>query len=860
MYPWSSKQLCLGNRLKSHGQYQTVPRSVRAPEQILEDCKSDRVIVPDPSLRNLLVAARDGAGSRKIFTPEELLYTGDENWRMRILVFLTDRMSWRKATFLLEAAESCVLETGNLKQLNSVSDFSDDEIALIREAIRAENNPLYRMKKSSIEGEAVVVGKELMNTLQMSVLPDDYETVDLFGANSEMPEIQLFRSSGALSESVVNAVEEVGAENVGIIAPERSRLRKTVESRLDSRGLSYGPLRETEEVENVRTFISFLRVGLNVKEPRIRDVKPILDSLDLEYPRDSLRKIDSVEGLEKFRELLSMIPRLEISEILESYSELTDPGLAEETVAKLGIRSSKISEETLSRLEYAASNMVEQNSRGVSFVDPEKHLVSERPTVFVLGLDRSWNPDDREWPWSDPQSRAEYHRQKLELQLGVGNNMNICAVEEDSREISGCRQLHELLNQDFQRFSELKSRKVHVKRDAERQGFKLEEVEPANIDTGSFSQSELNSYALSPRLYYFSKLVSDETDVGRKKGTLFHDYAEFRVSHPSTVEEADEEEILQVMVNELKDYVDSSELRKIKTELRLGIRSIDSFLQSIEISRKRTPYKSRGSRNTFSKHFGKELRSESTELYFKDEELGVSGKIDFMPDPGRMIDFKSGRSRSAQKSFRKAHPEVFDRERFPDFQPLLYLTAHSKNYPDVEPTFSFFYFLKNMREAAMGRRDDSECRVSLKLYRDSFSQKASSKQFYDELVSGVAESNDRRKTLEKLGYDKYSEVAREISSSEFFDKKSAETSDFKKRLEQKAKEEVGDYSYVEKGVASAVRKLSVMRTTAFYSEDIEAMEEFLEQQLDAVQDNLENGFPIGDRKIDELPEKDLLLP
>jgi len=46
----------------------------------------------------------------------------------------------------------------------------------------------------------------------------------------------------------------------------------------------------------------------------------------------------------------------------------------------------------------------------------------------------------------------------------------------------------------------------------------------------------LNSLALSPRLYYFEKLVSDGEDEKIEKGNIFHDYAEFYINHPEFVE------------------------------------------------------------------------------------------------------------------------------------------------------------------------------------------------------------------------------------------------------------------------------------------------------------------------------------
>jgi len=91
---------------------------------------------------------------------------------------------------------------------------------------------------------------------------------------------------------------------------------------------------------------------------------------------------------------------------------------------------------------------------------------------------------------------------------------------------------------------------------------------------------------LSPRLYYFEKLVSDAEDESIEKGNIFHDYAEFHINYPRFVESLDEEEILEVMIEHVKPYVEELELEKLETELKIGLQNIREFLETYEVEEK----------------------------------------------------------------------------------------------------------------------------------------------------------------------------------------------------------------------------------------------------------------------------------
>jgi len=51
----------------------------------------------------------------------------------------------------------------------------------------------------------------------------------------------------------------------------------------------------------------------------------------------------------------------------------------------------------------------------------------------------------------------------------------------------------------------------------------------------AFSQSSLNTYVNSPRDYFFSRLLETPDKDYFREGNLFHDFAEFYVTHPDVI-------------------------------------------------------------------------------------------------------------------------------------------------------------------------------------------------------------------------------------------------------------------------------------------------------------------------------------
>ena len=91
-----------------------------------------------------------------------------------------------------------------------------------------------------------------------------------------------------------------------------------------------------------------------------------------------------------------------------------------------------------------------------------------------------------------------------------------------------------------------------------------------------------------------------------------------------------------------------------------------------------------------------------------------------------------------------------------------------------------------------------------------------------------------------------------------FDKDKLLKREFASEFEEFAKQEVGDYKYVEKGVKKALKKLVDFRMENYFKEDADKMEGFVQDKLEEINEYLDSRFPVN-ANPDELNQRDLIL-
>jgi len=832
-------------------------------DSIAEKCREyELVLTPYPSLADTLNSRINAA---TVSTPRKYASEGNENFREKVFLRLVNEngINWKKANYLLNAAISCWRHTGEPRL--EEDGFSQEEMEKVQKLLKDQPSYLNNLENIDYPENIAVLFYNHMDELEKQSLPEQAEKIDVFTQEKrELPQFYIYTSAGTLVQSLIENLEPLDCEDIGIVVSSDSKYRYLIESKLEAEIIPFQKRDSLTDSDQIRTFVSLLRLSFSGKRARVKDLKPILDQLDIEMDGGNGQKLlDSIEGnLDEFKELFNTIQFLEFGQVFE---DLKDFGYENEQLERIlrdsGMWASEVSRRNINFLEHYIDRFAEEkrSEEGVLLADPRETVKVDRETVFFIGLGENWEVQVEEYPWISEDKAKSNYRERLASLMNSGDRQVFMVQEKEmERPVRPCNSFVEVLDRKITSFTELDPVRAKPEKFEKGEGFQKEETVIESSEVETLSQSQLNSFVMSPRLYYFSRLLEDEDQLQLEKGNLFHDFAEFYVNYPNYARDKGQEKFEEIFMEELEPFLDDVERGEIKKEVSLGLGCIMKFLDSVDIEGEALTECKHRSTNTFAKKLGKGLRVNVTELYFKETGLGASGKIDLVSSETSIVDFKSGRKNSTKNLALKSKVQTHEDQRWPDFQAPMYLSYLRYRNPEEELEFTYFYFLHKLAEQVKGNGDIEEMKASLKYYPESFDSFKSKKEVFEDLVSGVAKSNSRRKTLEKLGYSKYQKFMEQARFPHVWDKKEIEHTEFVQKFEEMAKKEVGDYKYVEDGVQTAVRKLLEKRITNYFKEDLDEFEDFLNENIDELNRYKEEGFPLnGD--VEDLPEKDLLV-
>lgn len=382
------------------------------------------------------------------------------------------------------------------------------------------------------------------------------------------------------------------------------------------------------------------------------------------------------------------------------------------------------------------------------------------------------------------------------------------------------------------------------------------------MDIGPISSTQLNSFVASPQSWYFDQVGLDDDNYYTARGTAVHDWAEYYASAPERARDEFEDGLITQRAREfVHQHTTDHQTELFTTEfdclapLVMGVVD-DLGLKSPGSSSSIPGYQSSRSETIYGP-------AEHPRMEVSFEENGIRGRVDCLPDSNWIVDFKTGRYRSPAKMMKKASVKTIHEQ--PDFQPPMYLLHHRRHH-DGPIDFSLLFVRDGLHDLLRGDSVDWRDQLSTITYYDQpFDELMVSRDVYDELTSGVSSSHDRRKTLEKMEYDAYRTILQNapVDSIDFTKSKSdALESAFTDRLLECARNRVGDYKYVKKGIEKTVKALVDFRQENYTREDLDQFEEFLEDVRSDMKECRENNnYPVsgyGDRSADDLHQADQL--
>lgn len=791
-------------------------------------------------------------------TPGRLASTGEEESKKDLFLKAVEQTdySWKQVSYALDKIFEAWKHTGDLEKILEFDRYDKQLFHEITEIVKSSHTSFHSVEETDFEGDVAVVNLYQFNELDRSTLPDNFEEYTILTEGKvDLEEFNIFESGLDLVNSLVDNIENLGAENVGVAVRPESRYQSLLEAYFKSEEISYTRDENISEDKYLRTFISLLETGVTDRKLRVRDVKPLQEGLGFDPSGDENQFLDSSDS--ELKEFINILEFMKFGKALEELENLTGEDLShlKTLLRDLDILERSIDAESVEKLNYFVSNFdtkLDEENSGVLLADPKNASVIDRPVVFLLGMSREWNESTGEEPWIDEERVEERNLKDFTLLCQSGDERYFLVQDREMEEdIKPCFHLDEITGENIESFRDLPHRFREPGERPEESRFELEEVEKDSIEY--LSQSSLSDLARSPRLFYMSRLVSEAEEGHLKKGELFHDFAELYYNHPEKTDE-NLEKISRIFAEELEKIVDDISMIQIKTEIKHGLKNLMDFLEPGE-DYSGDGYVDTDSENFLAKELGLEIDTNSTEMYFKEE--GMKGKVDLIESDTHLIDFKSGRKKSVKDIVKSSRPETFEDAKFPNFQALMYLAHHSK-YVEGELGFSFLYFLDGLGDI-LGNSESEEMTTTIKYVDESFEHKVYSHDLFEFLIRDVKKSNKRRKTLEKIGYTGFEDFFSQMEFPKIFDKDEILETQIYQEFEAYCIEEVGDYKYVRKGVESMFRKIIEYRNTRYFEEDIENIQAFVEEKIGEIEGFEEERYPLGDRDISELGKEDLIV-
>jgi hypothetical protein len=750
------------------------------------------------------------------------------------------------------------------------ADTTTQEVVEIMTDLQTTSKQLTSYTISENKSVAVV-GPDQFTKLEQSILPAEYDTVELFTTNSfDHPPFHIFDSPTEIVQSLLDTITTENVENVAVVLDISSRYSSLVESAFEATGIPFYGGPGFIDNSDHRGYLQLLRGGYRSTDLTIGDIKPLLAQLgvdmDVEDDEKRLAAVDDPE-LEWLQSVYAELDDLTFEDALSRYESKIGQSLPllRGELQELGLASLLLSRSRVDDLSFYLQTYdvpIDRDNEGVLLADAKSSGYVDRPVVFYLGLDEGWTHSAPQRPWVDAQAQINRYISQFQFLLQSGTDQYYL-VEDTAggQPVTPCLYFSELFDTEFERFSDLPSTEHTRSTTTDNRGFETETFDVDTETVSHFSQSSLNSYVNCPRDYFFGKLVDGpDTDYFRE-GNLLHDFAEFYVNHPDYVDEGVRTEVVDVIVDEVKPFYadDDTPLRRRKYEI--GLENIMEFLDTNTPTDGDflTPNSGFGT-NFFAEYFHKSLDAPTTERWFENDVLRIKGKIDLIHSHRTLLDYKRSNKKSNRTVVKRS--AIDPPADTPNFQAILYLTHYRTVRPDEPLEFTFFHFLETLEDVIAGNADLDDALTTVTYYPYNFDEFVETRDAYDNLLNGP---NDCQETFNDLGFTAYSNIMSQLQFPPTTDKEELQNSEFADEFETAVDAATTDSVDASKGSNQAIRGLNNLRKRTFFKQDLDEFEAFIDDQLAELNDYRKSGdrFPIegpaGEPNYRRVNHRDLLL-
>jgi len=837
----------------------------------------DLVVTPDAPFASAINRRLDRPHFGTFATTPRRLAAGRREQAEDRVAFLevieqTDH-DWKAVAYAIGNVLQCWEHQGRLDAILDYDAYVDETTREVVEIMQNLRTTSKQLTEHTIDDDqsVAVVGYEQLTNLERSILPEAFDRVDLFADEAfDYPEFHVFKSATDIVTALLDTISADNAEHVAVVLDSGSQYSSLVESALEAADISfYGGPGFIDDPHH-RAFVRLLRVGFRGSETTIGDVQPLLTQMDIDVPiNDHQKRLETVNSpdIEWLQAFCSSIGEQTFADALDTYTSETgiELTLFEEELQTLGLDGELVTTESVDRLAYYLQTYevpVDRDNKGVLLADAKSSAYVDRSVVFHLGMGQDWTHSAPQRPWVDTETQFERYIGNFQRLLQSGDQQYYLVQDTAGGEaITPCLYFGDLLDGDFERFSDLESVEHRRRPRSSGVGFDRHplDVESETIET--VSQSSLNSYVNSPRDYLFGKLLDSPEQERFVEGNLFHDFAEFYVNHPDVIADVDITELVDVMLGEAKAFISSADEALRRRKYRIGLELIMDYLDDYgpESDDFLTATSGWGD-NFFVEYFDKPVDSPLTERWFEDRSLGVNGKIDLVKATDHLLDYKSGsKKRTSQIVKRAAIDPPADT---PNFQAALYLAYYRTIQPEEPLEFTFFHFLEPMDDVITGDANLDDALTTVSYYPFTFDEYVSTRDAYEVLLDGY---NDCQETFDDLSYPAYSDIMNQLTFPETTDRDELRASEFAEEFTTAVDVGTSEDVDAEKGADQAIRELNGVRRRTFFGEDLDAFESFVDERLEELNDRRAGGerFPVegltGEPNYRRIDNRDLLL-
>ena len=837
----------------------------------------DLVIVPDAALASAINRRLDRPHFGTFATTPRRFAAGrretaEDRTAFLALIDETDH-DWREIAHTIGNVLQCWEQQGDVEAILEYETYVDDVTRAVVEELSTLPTTSHWLNSERIDlnADAAVVGYEDLTPLERRPIHDEVDRIGLFSGNDwTLPPVHIYDAKTEIVTALLDCISEENAEHVALVLDAGSAYSPLVESALEAADIPYYGGPGFIDDPDHRAFLALLRAGFRGRETTIGAILPVLEHMGFEVPiTHHDKRLGSVEdpGVTWFADFADTVDRRTFGDALTQFDSrlATDHATFAAELERLGIDDAPITRDRIEDLAYYLQTYdvpVERENEGVLLVDATSSAYVDRPVVFFLGVDEGWTRRAPQRPWVDADDQFDRHIRAFQRLLQSGERQYVLVQDTAGGEpVTPCLYFEDIFDESIDRFSDLEGHSHVFRPRFETTGFERTPLDVAPVTVDTLSQSSLNTYVNSPRDYFFSRLLDGPDRDYFVEGNLFHDFAEFYVAHPAFVGSLDRDEVIELMLAEAGPFIGRDDRILRERTYRIGLEMIVSYLDQHmpDDDGFLTPTSGWGT-NLFAEKYDKPIDSPLTERWFENAAIGVKGKIDLVQAPNELLDYKSSSKSSTRDIVKGA--AIDPPHDPPNFQAILYLSHLRTEQPDTRLSITFFHFLDPLDDAILGEPDLESALTTVTYYPFSFDAYAGSREAFEVLLEGY---NDCVATFEDLGFEAYARIMSELRFPETTDKGRLRESSFAEDFIAAVDRSTSDDLNTEKGCDQAIRLLNTQREQAFFIEDLDAFEAFLDERCEELNRRRSGNerFPInglgGDPNYRRVDHRDLFL-